>query len=192
VALRLDDIAWRAPTGNRLRVSISNAYWPMVWPSPQPVTLTIASGELALPVRKTATADEWTFAPPQGAPDWNAAAERPLANKRTIEQDVGSGMVSVIIEDDMGRFNDKDTGLVSDSRVRERWQIYPADPLCAKGEVWWEQINERDGWQTRTVASTAMWSDDATFTIVARVEAYEGGKKIWTREWREEIPRGLL
>jgi putative CocE/NonD family hydrolase len=192
VELRLDDIAWRAPAGNRIRLSISNAYWPMLWPSPEQVTLTIASGEVVLPVRKTSTGDEWTFAPPQGATDWNVIVERPQANRRTIEEDVGSGMVSVVIEDDMGRFNDKDTGLVSDSIVRERWQIHPDDPLCAKGEAWWEQINERDGWQTRTVASTAMWADAVTFTVVARVDAYEGGKKTWTREWREEIPRGFL
>jgi hypothetical protein len=164
----------------------------MVWPSRERVTLTIASGEVVLPVRKTSGAEEWTFAPPQGAPDWNVVVERPQGNRRTIEEDVGSGMVTVVIEDDMGRYNDKDTGLISDSLVRERWQIHPDDPLCAKGEAWWEQINERDGWQTRTVASTAMWSDAVTFTIVARVEAYEGGKKTWTREWREEIPRGFL
>jgi uncharacterized protein len=164
----------------------------MVWPSPEQVMLTIASGEVVLPVRKTSSGDEWTFAPPQGAPHWNAIEERAVGNRRTVEEDVRSGMVSVLIEDDMGRYKDKDTGLVSDSLVRERWQIHPADPLCAKGEAWWEQINECDGWKTRTVASTAMWSDATTFTIVARVEAFEGGKKIFMREWREEIPRGFL
>ena len=35
VSLQLDDIAYRLPKGHRLRLSISNAYWPMVWPSPE-------------------------------------------------------------------------------------------------------------------------------------------------------------
>ncbi len=190
--MQLDDIAWRAPAGNRLRVSISTAYWPMVWPSPEPVTLTIGSGEIALPVRKTATADEWNFAEPEAAKPWNAVVERESSNKRLIEQDVKTGMVSVIIEDDMGRFRDRATGLVSDSTCRERWQIHPEDPLCAKADIWWEQITERDGWRSRTVAETAMWSDVEKFTVVARVEAFEGKRKIFTREWREEIPRGFL
>ncbi len=192
IELQLDDIAWRVHAGNRLRVSISTAYWPMVWPSPEPVALTIASGEIALPVRKTATAGEWNFAEPEAARPWNAATERESSNKRLIEQDVKSGMVTVIIEDDMGRFRDRATGLVSDSTCRERWQIHPDDPLCAKADIWWEQINERDGWRTRTVAETAMWSDAEKFTVVARVEAFEGARKILAREWREEIPRGFL
>ena len=34
--------------GERLRVSLSTCYWPMVWPSPEPVTLTVFAGESAI------------------------------------------------------------------------------------------------------------------------------------------------
>ena len=50
IKLQLDDIAWRVPEGHRLRVAISTAYWPMVWPSPGAATLTLTSGALLLPV----------------------------------------------------------------------------------------------------------------------------------------------
>jgi hypothetical protein len=156
------------------------------------VTLTIGSGEIEIPLRKTQTADEWTFAVPEAAKPWNVATERTPGNRRIIEQDMKTGMVSVVIEDDMGRFRDRDTGLASDSIVRERWQIHPDDPLCAKVNIQWKQISEREGWKTRTVASTAMWSDTRNFTVVARVEAFLGEKKIFSREWAEEIPRGFL
>src|SRR4029077_7037757 len=37
--------------GERLRVSLLTCYWPMVWPSPEPATLTVFAGEseIALP-----------------------------------------------------------------------------------------------------------------------------------------------
>ena len=39
--------------GHRLRVSLSPAYWPMMWPSPEPVTLTVYArkSSLHVPVR---------------------------------------------------------------------------------------------------------------------------------------------
>ena len=52
--IKLDDIAWRVPKDHKIRVSISTSYFPMMWPAPEPVTLTVFSGNSALhlPVRK--------------------------------------------------------------------------------------------------------------------------------------------
>ena len=52
--IRMDDIALRVPKGHKLRVSISTTYWPLMWPAPEPVTLTVYTGKSALhlPVRK--------------------------------------------------------------------------------------------------------------------------------------------
>ena len=52
--IKLDDIAWRLPKGHKLRVAISTSYFPMMWPAPEPVTLTVYAGksQLHLPLRK--------------------------------------------------------------------------------------------------------------------------------------------
>ena len=52
--IKLDDIAWRVPKGHRIRVAISTSYFPMMWPAPEPVTLTLYAGksQLFLPLRK--------------------------------------------------------------------------------------------------------------------------------------------
>ena len=42
--IKLDDIAWRVPKGHKIRVSISTSYFPMMWPAPEPVTLTVYAG----------------------------------------------------------------------------------------------------------------------------------------------------
>ena len=42
--IKMDDIAWRVPKGHKIRVSISTSYFPMMWPAPEPVTLTVYAG----------------------------------------------------------------------------------------------------------------------------------------------------
>lgn len=37
-----------------------------------------------------------------------------------------------------------------------------------------------------------MWSDATTFHLRGRIEAYEGGRKVFERDFRESVPRDLL
>ncbi|MEN0079546.1 MAG: CocE/NonD family hydrolase C-terminal non-catalytic domain-containing protein, partial [Pseudomonadota bacterium] len=34
VTVKLDEIAYSVPEGHRLRVAVSTAYWPLIWPTP--------------------------------------------------------------------------------------------------------------------------------------------------------------
>ena len=44
VRVQLDDVAYSFPKGHRIRLAISNSYWPLIWPSPEPVLMTLFSG----------------------------------------------------------------------------------------------------------------------------------------------------
>ena len=46
VTVDLDHIAYTLPAGHRLRVAVSSAYWPMMWPAPDAATLTLTGGTL--------------------------------------------------------------------------------------------------------------------------------------------------
>ncbi len=52
--LQLHAASWVFPRGHRIRLAISNAMWPMIWPTPRPATATIRLGptgtRLVLPV----------------------------------------------------------------------------------------------------------------------------------------------
>ena len=39
VSIKLNDVGQAIPAGYRLRLALSNAYWPTIWPSPQKTTL---------------------------------------------------------------------------------------------------------------------------------------------------------
>ena len=105
VELRLDDVAYRAAAGNRLRLALSSAYWPLVWPSPQTVTLTLHSAELALPTVGDQTTDIG-FADPEGARPWQIEIVRQSAHRRKIEPDQTNGTVRLDILDDFGEVRD--------------------------------------------------------------------------------------
>src|SRR5690349_518494 len=51
VHVKLNDAGGIIPAGHKVRLAISTAYWPMVWPSPQRATVTIFAGALDRPVR---------------------------------------------------------------------------------------------------------------------------------------------
>ena len=55
VKITLDHIAYKLPKGNRLRLSLANAYWPLVWPVYNPAKLVVKDGYLSLPLRQGQT-----------------------------------------------------------------------------------------------------------------------------------------
>ncbi|MBN9275538.1 MAG: CocE/NonD family hydrolase, partial [Mesorhizobium sp.] len=73
----LDQCAYRVPAGHRLRIAVSNAYWPMIWPSPEAVRLDLSKATLKLPVRPLAKGDEVSFPGAEGAKPWATETIRP-------------------------------------------------------------------------------------------------------------------
>jgi hypothetical protein len=47
----------------------------------------------------------------------------------------------------------------------------------------------RGDWKTRSETRTVMRSDKTDFQIEAKLDAYEGAKLAFSREWNERIPR---
>ncbi|TYR30285.1 CocE/NonD family hydrolase [Mesorhizobium microcysteis] len=190
ISFKLDDIAYRVPAGHRLRVAISSACWPLVWPSPEAAALTILGGELALPLRQPGTEAQWTFEEPEGASPWRTETLRPSANSRSFERDQATGEVSLVIRDDFGEVRDLDHGLIHGEIARERWTIQPDDPLSAHGETHWTQTYARDdGWSVRTETLAGMTSTADAFHLKGRIEAYEGDRLVFERDFDETLPR---
>ncbi len=64
--------SWVFPKGHRIRLSVGNAQWPMFWPTPYPVTTTLALGEatrLLLPVVPSGPWPKPDFHPPEADPE---------------------------------------------------------------------------------------------------------------------------
>ncbi|SMH53313.1 CocE/NonD family hydrolase [Mesorhizobium australicum] len=188
----LDQCAYRVPAGHRLRIAISTSYWPAIWPSPQAASIELTAGTLALPVRPLAKGDGWRFEAPQAASAWQVEELRPPSSERRIERDLETGLVTVVVANDFGEVRDLDHGLVSGSRMSERWTIRPDDPLSARAEIWWEQTLGRGDWSVRTEARSAMRSDPEHFHLTARLDAWEDHATVFGRDFAASIPRRHL
>ena len=189
VQINLDHVAYQVPVGHRLRVAVSTAYWPLLWPAPESAEVSLFDGCINLPVRASGEGDEYQFPPPEMAPEWQVESLRESSNKRLVENDMTSGKITLVIEDDFGQIKDSDHGLITGSIARERWEIHPDNPLSAKGSCHWTTEMSRDNVIIRTETKCEMWSDLTHFHLSARLEAYECDTLILERDVQQTIPR---
>jgi putative CocE/NonD family hydrolase len=192
VRFALDDIGYSLKPGNRIRVAISNAYWPLLWPSPEAATLTVRGGRIILPVRPAGEEVPVRFEPAEAAPPLKLERLKPAENSRVLRQDMASGVWTLTVYDDFGVDLDTTNGLAGGEIGRETYSIHPDDPLSAKAECHWTQVMSRPGWSIRTEARSSLRSDRDSFHVEGSLEAYEGETLVLERRWSRAIPRDQM
>jgi putative CocE/NonD family hydrolase len=193
VNVKLNDIAHAFAAGNRIRVALSTTYWPMVWPSPEPVTLTVFTegGGLEFPTRPPRPEDARLapFAAPEAARPLAKTYRRPSGERRWVEHDLGEGTTTYHTLDDHGDFTIDPIGLDTDATQHLAYRIREGDPLSAEVVITDSYKLGRGDWRTRTETRTVMRSDKTHFILEATLDAYEGERRVLSRNWSERIPR---
>src|SRR5207249_11020840 len=114
VRLRLRDVAHSFAPGDRLRLALSTSYWPIVWPSPEAVTLGVFTGssQLELPVRPPSADDDRLrpFAEPESAPPPSYTELEPARSQRAVDRDAVTGDVVCTIVSEGGGFGTEGRG----------------------------------------------------------------------------------
>ena len=190
VEFALNDIAYRLPAGHRLRLALSTSYWPMLWPSPAPLSLQIdpAGSSLELPLRPPVAEEVPAFGPPEQTREGSAQTLRPEGFER-IEEVLDDGTHRLRLITDGGLVRHESTGLESGKVITETWEIHPDDPLSARNSAHWSYTIGRGPWQTRTETRSEMTCDAENFHLRASLEAYEGDTLICRRDWAFSVPR---
>ncbi len=86
-------------------------------------------------------------------------------------------------------------GTSQDHHLKRDLTIAPSDPNSAAYQVTERYFLKREGpdaWDIRADISCGMVSSKDTFTIWGVLEAFENGKSVLKREWREDVPRDLV
>jgi predicted acyl esterase len=193
VEFKLFMVAHRFKRGHRIRISLSEGLWPLVWPSPRIATLTIelGSSSITLPVRPL---------PPQEAPfpiPIRSSAPQALegflgkAIKESTHRDP-QGRVTIVRESPEASFvmPDVDTALVR--ATTERQEITAGAPNSC---VWREEnvVGYRRGdWDCRTVAGYEVTSTAEAFLIRETLKVTKGGEIFFEQEATSRIDRDLL
>ena len=194
VRVKLDDIGYALPPGHRLRLSVSNAYWPLIWPSPEASTITLftAVSHLELPLRPLREVAMGSFAEPEGAPPLALEQLRPPAHQRQVERDMASGEVVMTLLDDSGQNRILSHGLEVGAVAREHYRIRDDDPLSARADCHLTETVGRGPWQTRIEAKQSQWCDAERFHLRIELEAFEGEERAFHRVWTRSLPRDFI
>lgn len=200
VTVSLNAMAHRFAKGNRIRISIGTAYWPMIWPAPYHATLTIRAGEsrAELPIRPAFAEDApVTFPPAQPGPACPITQVDPGLVRRWSEQDHVTGETTYCTEGVGGLFGEgvlrfDEVGTTIGHSLKRTLKIRDEDPLSAQYHLAQSYDIGREGWQIRIESVTEMRSDLTHFFITGQLTAFENGVEVATRTWDEKIARDLI
>jgi uncharacterized protein len=196
VRIQLNDAAHAFPRGHRVRLSVSSSYWPIAWPSPENAEVTLFAGtsHLELPARAARADDEKlpAFGAPESPAPMKKTVHREPWSKEGIERDLVTGQYTFTTEENDGDYTIHPVGLRIEHHKHERFTIREADPLSAVVETAHSHKIERGEWRVRTETQTRMGSTAAEFVLQARLDAFEGERRILSRNWHLRRPRDLV
>ncbi|MFE2677819.1 CocE/NonD family hydrolase [Streptomyces hygroscopicus] len=197
--VQLNGVAQAFPPGHRIRLSLSTSYWPLAWPPPKPVLLSVYEGAstLTLPVRRArdrSSEDEpqRPFGEPEGTPPIATTRLTPPEQRWDVKRDLVGYRSELEIVKDAGTQRFDDIGLDVGRRAYERYTAVADDFTSVGGESTWTMRFHRDGWETRVVTSTVLRCGETEFTVDATLDGYEGDRRVFSRNWNETLPRDCL
>lgn len=192
--LQLNDIAYSFAPGHRLRVSVSTCYWPVIWPAPEPVQISLHPGSswLELPVRPTESRDPATapaMPPPDSAPTPEVEVIDLPLQKHSREWDLMTGQALVSTDRGSGLVRFADNGIETGRRIHERMRINHRDPLSAEAEFRVHATTGRADWRVEVDAVSLLRADRDCFVLDSSLDVAEDGRIMLSRRWTHRIPR---
>jgi hypothetical protein len=173
VRIQLNDAGSEFPRGHKMRLAVSTAYWPMIWPSPETATVLIFAGTLDLPQRSPNVADARLAPFPE--PE-TASPEKPTISHRD----------GVRVEH-IDRI-----GLELGTQYKSEYHVEENDPLSAVAELRNTQTVSRNEWQVRVETQLRLSSTGNAFVLQGSLRAWEGANEMCRREWDRTIVRDFL
>ena len=196
IKMKLNHIAQCFPKGHQIRLSLSTSYWPLAWPPPEPVRLTIypAKSEIILPVRKSNPGDNQLQ--DLGTPDLKEAMAftivRPAHKEWEVIHNLRTNKVTLNVVNNDAKITLPHINWTIEKNVEETYSYQNNNYNTLRAEVVSERRFERDDWSAYTRTSTILTSTITHFVIRATLDAYEGDARIFSKTWDERIKRDLL
>jgi putative CocE/NonD family hydrolase len=194
VSVMLNAMAQALSPGHRLRLAFSTSYWPLAWPPPEPVRLTVFPGSsaLVLPLRPDPEADELpvpSLGEPEGALPLATTQVKPGRQRWTVTRDLVDYESALEVVKDLGtvRFDGINLDLTRRSDERYSWVADGVDSV--RGETRWVMGFARGDWKVETVTRTVLTCTATDFRLHAQLDAYEGDERVYADSWRLTIPR---
>ncbi|WP_369377135.1 CocE/NonD family hydrolase [Streptomyces sp. cg36] len=183
------------PPGHRVRLAVSSAYWPWLWPQADSVGFTLepAGSSLTLPLRGP-TRDALAFAPPEQSAPLGVAAPEPLDEprpRRLVVRDVARGEWRLEVEPGYGGTRVHPDGLEHTEEGHETYTVDESDPLSARARAHWTVRLHRPelGWDVTVTTRSEISCDAADFITSDEVVCRDGDEVVFHRTWEQRLPR---
>ncbi|NEB00069.1 CocE/NonD family hydrolase [Streptomyces sp. SID13726] len=201
VSFELNGIGHAFPPGHRIRLAVSSAYWPWIWPQPESragFTLDPAGSFLELPVRAREAASgmdsEISFEEPEQSPplgvNFPATLDEPRP-ERLVVRDVAKGEWRLEVDPRYGGTRVYPDGLEFTEDALETYTIQEADPLSAHARSDWSIRLHRPelAWDTTVRTRSEISCDGTDFLTSNEVICTDGDEVVFHRTWEKRIPR---
>lgn len=191
VTILLNAIGHTLSAGHRWRIALMPHYWPMIWPPPRPVTLTVFEASLTLPILADTTRSTPDFLPAETTPPLALDVLRPADVDRQINESLISGRKSMILSFDSGRVRFPDHHLIMEDVAEHRYTVTGDDPLSAEVVCTHLFAFEREDWRVRIETTSRMSSTATEFVVENDIFAFEGEQLVVEKRLVKKIPRDL-
>ncbi|MFJ4784029.1 CocE/NonD family hydrolase [Streptomyces sp. NPDC088794] len=194
VEIELTGIGYAFPPGHRVRVAVSDAYWPWVWPHGERGELSVVPAESAvlLPVRGPGEEPPIRFEEPEQAPPLRVTYDPPTSPRpeRLVTHDVAAGEWTLEVDPNYGGSRTYPDGLRYEESARETYRIRSDDPLSAQAVSEWRiRLRRGEGYDAEIMASTELRATAADFVMDSRIEARANGETVVKRAWHRTVGR---
>ncbi|MGR3493766.1 CocE/NonD family hydrolase [Citreimonas sp.] len=195
VRVPLNGLATRLPAGHKLRLSISSTYFPLIWAPPEAVQLTLRPEgcSLRLPERRRRNDPPLReLGEPEGAPALPVEPLRPPEASWQVVRDMVRDEAALVVLNDEGSYRIPEIDMTVRRRTEERYSFRDAQYDSLRGETRTERGFSRGDWSAHATTHTVLTCDAENFYVHATLDAYEGARRIFSRNWDETIPRDML
>ncbi len=200
VEVTLNDIAHAFPQGHRIRVAVSTAYWPIVWPSNSTPSLHIMNGDsvLVLPVRPPREED--AALPPFAEPETGSSGIMKRVRLHQFSRKLAIDLTTNRFHYELNGTEFSDASLVhlqeNDLRIgytmTKCFEIGEDDPLSAKEIIEVRSTLTRGDWRVTIRMAMTQTADAENFYLDGRLEADEGTERFFDRHFNVRVPRRLV
>jgi putative CocE/NonD family hydrolase len=190
--------SWVFPKGHRMRLAVGNAQWPMIWPTPYPMTTSLYLGgddstRLMLPVVSPAVRPRPSFLPPM--PD-----EPSLPGYETLDTGTSSGYGEISSVDRNPQRHSTRVTATNESAVRYPWgEERYSEMIVHEAEDLHPETTSVRGEYSTTVTlpdRTLRWeirvqfrSDRQNFYYTGMRRLLKDGVLLREKSWEQTIPR---
>jgi hypothetical protein len=197
VNLPLSAAGARVPAGHRLRVAVAGAAFPIAWPTPTPVALTLHHDGARPSALRLPTATGWSreHGPDLGRPVFDPAPSEPVPGIPAawrIERDGVAGTSSLVCESGGGdRFPERD-GVVFAADARYRVTVADGFADCRADGAIRYRLAYPHGPEILVDAALTLVSDRVELRLRVTLAVAEDGTPVLDRTWELTAPRDHL